>query len=64
MTEKRLVIDFQKYEQMKVFMEWFKNFGFDEFINSDFVHDNLSAKNFPKKLKKWEKLDVKNTMLI
>lgn len=33
-------------------MEWFKDFGFDEFTNSDFVHDDLSSENFPKKIKK------------
>lgn len=42
----RVLIQFANNEQAEVFFEWFKDYGFDELLNSDSVHDDLPQELF------------------
>jgi hypothetical protein len=42
----RVIIDFANNNQAKVFFNWFKEYGYDELINSDSVNDDLSSEEF------------------
>lgn len=48
----RIVIDFKNKKQGKVFLDWFKESGFDNLCENDHVHDDLPSELFYQKLEK------------
>ena len=46
----RIVIDFKNREQGEVFLDWFKDSGFDELCLNDSVHDDLPSEFFYRKI--------------
>lgn len=47
MATDRVLMEFGNEHQAKAFFEWFKEFGFNEFCQSDSVNDDLPEEYFP-----------------
>ena len=52
MKSNLVILDFKTKYQMKVFMDWFETYGFDQLCESDSVHDDLPADEFYEKCNK------------
>lgn len=43
----RVLLEFRNEAQAQAFYDWFREYGFDSFIEADSVHDDLPQEDFP-----------------